>query len=257
MGNPMVSEPILIAKNLVKRFGEFVAVDDVSLALERNRTLCVIGPNGAGKTSFINLISGFHYPEEGHVFFEGADITHVSPAGRVKLGIGRTFQLVQVFDNLTVGQNLGLSFFRKKENRSFPLRMLYSSLSASDIHENVIKSLGIFELDHLEDEAAANLPLGSKKRLEIAMALIADPKVLIFDEPFAGLGDQEIDELIDVFRVHTQNKTVLVVEHKISKIELFVDKLAVMHEGKVICCGGVQETLNDPEVKRCYWKINN
>ena len=253
----MVSEPILIAKNLTKRFGEFVAVDDVSLDLERNKTLCVIGPNGAGKTSFINLISGFYYPEEGNVFFEGTDITHLKPAGRVKLGIGRTFQLVQVFDNLTVGQNLGLSFFRKQENRSFPLRMFYSSLNARDIHENVLKSLAIFELDHLRDEAAANLPLGSKKRLEIAMALIADPKILIFDEPFAGLGDQEIDELINVFRIHTQGKTVLVVEHKISKIELFVDKLAVMHEGKVICCGGVQETLNDPEVKRCYWKINN
>jgi len=253
----MVSEPILIAKNVSKRFGEFVAVDHVTLELERNKTLCVIGPNGAGKTSFINLISGFYYPEEGNVFFEGADITHVSPAGRVKLGIGRTFQLVQVFDNLTVGQNLGLSFFRKKEDRSFPFRMFYSSLNAPDIHDSVLKSLAIFELDHLENEAVANLPLGSKKRLEIAMALIADPKVLIFDEPFAGLGDQEIDELIDVFRIHTPGKTVLVVEHKISKIELFVDKLAVMHEGKVICCGGVQETLSDPEVKRCYWKINN
>ena len=253
----MVDPPILSVRNLTKRFGEFAAVNDVTLELPRGKALCVIGPNGAGKTSFINLISGFYYPDQGCVLFEGADITHLSPAKRVKVGLARTFQLVHVFDNLTVAENMGLSYFRKKENSAFPLRMFCSSLTAPSVSDRVMDSLHIFGLYHRKNEITRNLPLGSKKRLEIAMALIADPKVLIFDEPFAGLGDQEIDELIDVFKTHTTGKTMLLVEHKISKLEVFVDQLAVMHEGELVHCGGYDETLSHPEVKKCYWKIDH
>jgi branched-chain amino acid transport system ATP-binding protein len=253
----MVDPPILSARNITKRFGEFMAVDNVTLELSRGRSLCIIGPNGAGKTTFINLVSGFFYPDEGCVMFEGADITHLSPAKRVKAGIARTFQLVHVFDNLTVADNLGLSFFRKKENSAFPLRMFCSSLTSPSISQRVADSLEIFGLHHQKDEITRNLPLGSKKRLEIAMALIADPEILIFDEPFAGLGDQEIDELVEVFKKHTAGKTLLVVEHKISKLEAFVDQLAVMHEGRLVHCGGYDETLNHPDVKKCYWKIDH
>ena len=253
----MVDSPILSAKNLTKKFGEFTAVDNVSLELPRGKALCIIGPNGAGKTSFINLVSGFFYPDQGCVLYEGVDITHLSPAKRVKIGLARTFQLVHVFDDLTVADNLGLSFFRKKENQAFPLRLFCSSLASPSVRNRVTDSLNIFGLHQQKNETARNLPLGSKKRLEIAMAMIADPKVLIFDEPFAGLGDQEIDELIEVFKTHTAGKTLLVVEHKISKLEAFVDQLAVMHEGKLVHCGGYEETLSHPDVKKCYWKIDH
>jgi ABC-type branched-subunit amino acid transport system ATPase component len=113
----------------------------------------------------------------------------------------------------------------------------------------------MMELTSMRNEVAANLSLGSKKRLELAMSFISDPKVVVFDEPFSGLGDQEIDEVIQVLKKYTHNRTILLIEHKVSKLEDFVDRLAVMHEGQMICCGECQATLNDPEVRRCYWKL--
>ena len=201
------------------------------------------------------LISGFYPPEEGRVFFNGNDITHLSPAQRVKLGFARTFQLVHVFDNLTVFENLGLSYYRKKENKSYTFRLFTSKLSQKDIHQKVDASLDMFELSHLAKEIVGNLPLGSKKRLELAMAFVADPSILIFDEPFSGLGDQEIDEVVGVLKKFSHDKTILLIEHKVSKLEEFVDRLAVMHDGEIICCGDCESTLNDPEVRRCYWKL--
>ncbi len=251
----MDNQPVLTTKGVTKKFGDFVAVNNVDFELANKETLGIIGPNGAGKTTFINLISGFYPPEEGQVFYNGQDITHFSPARRVKLGIIRTFQLVHVFDNLSVYENLGLSFYRKKTDSPFTLGMFSSSLRQDGIKPKVDESLEMLELDHLRDETVANLPLGSKKRLEIAMAFVSDPEIVIFDEPFSGLGDQEIDEVITVLKKYTHNKTILVIEHKVSKLEDFVERLAVMHEGEIIACGECQATLNDPEVRKCYWKL--
>jgi branched-chain amino acid transport system ATP-binding protein len=133
--------------------------------------------------------------------------------------------------------------------------MFVSSLRQNEIEQKVEDSLQMLELDHLRDEIVANLPLGSKKRLEIAMAFVSDPEIVIFDEPFSGLGDQEIDEVIAVLKKYTHDKTILVIEHKVSKLEDFVDRLAVMHEGEIIACGECEATLNDPEVRQCYWKL--
>jgi branched-chain amino acid transport system ATP-binding protein len=114
----------------------------------------------------------------------------------------------------------------------------------------------MLELDHLRNEVVGNLPLGSKKRLELAMAFVSDPRVVVFDEPFSGLGDQEIDEVVKVLKKYTHDKTILVIEHKVSKLTEFADRLAVMHEGRIICCGDCEETLRDPDVRRSYWKIS-
>ncbi|MBW1666692.1 MAG: ATP-binding cassette domain-containing protein [Deltaproteobacteria bacterium] len=251
----MDKKPVLMTQGVTKRFGDFVAVDRVDFDLQEKETLGIIGPNGAGKTTFINILSGFYNPEEGHVFHDGKDITHLSAANRVKMGILRTFQLVHVFDNLTVYENLSLSYFRKKENKPFTLKMFFSSLRQPGIASRVQETMEMLELDHLKDEIVGNLPLGSKKRLELAMTFVSDPAVVIFDEPFSGLGDQEIEEVIDVFRKYIHDKTILLIEHKVSKLEEFVDRLAVMHEGRIICCGDCESTLNDPEVRRCYWKL--
>lgn len=253
----MNTRPLLQTRGVTKRFGDFVAINRVDFELEGKETLGIIGPNGAGKTTFINLISGFYSPEEGRIFYEGKDITHFSPARRVKLGITRTFQLVHVFENLSVFENIGLSFYRKKQEKSFSLGMFISSLRRPNIERKVRESLEMLELDHLRDEQVSNLPLGSQKRLEIAMAFVADPKIIILDEPFSGLSDHEIDEVVSVLRLYTHDKTILVIEHKVSKLEDFVDRLAVMHEGEIICIGECEETLNDPEVRRCYWKLES
>ena len=251
----MNNQPVLTTVGVTKKFGDFIAVHKVDFELENKETLGIIGPNGAGKTTFINLLSGFYPPEEGRVFYHGQDITDLSPAKRVKLGITRTFQLVHVFDNLNVYENLGLSFYRKKTDSPFTLGMFASSLRQNEIKQKVEESLAMLELDHLRSETVASLPLGSKKRLEIAMAFVSDPEIVIFDEPFSGLGDQEIDEVIGVLKKFTHDKTILVIEHKVSKLEDFVDRLAVMHEGEIIACGECQATLNDPEVRQCYWKL--
>ena len=116
----MDNQPVLTTQGVTKKFGDFVAINNVDFELENKETLGIIGPNGAGKTTFINLLSGFYPPEEGRVFYNGQDITDLSPAKRVKLGITRTFQLVHVFDNLSVYENLGLSFYRKKQTQRLP-----------------------------------------------------------------------------------------------------------------------------------------
>jgi ABC-type branched-subunit amino acid transport system ATPase component len=246
---------VIKTDRVTKRFGDFVAVDHVDFIINRNETIGIIGPNGAGKTTFLNLLTGFYLPDEGVVFYEGNDVTRDSPEKRVAAGIIRTFQLVRVFDNLRVYENMGLSFYRKKRGTSLPLHMFVSNLDQSEIRQKVKESLEMFELDHLAEEMAGNLSLGSKRRLEIAMAFIANPIVLALDEPFAGLGDLEIDEVIRVFRKYNHQKTILIVEHKISKLIDIVDRLAVMHEGKIIASGLPKETLEDPEVRRVYWKV--
>jgi len=253
----MNNEPVLMTKGVTKRFGDFTAVNKIDFEMEARETLGIIGPNGAGKTTFINIITGFYPPEEGRVFSEGEDITHLSPAMRVERGIVRTFQLVHVFDNLSVFENLGLSYFRKRENKPLPFRMFISTLREPSIAERVQEALEMLELDYLRDEIVGNLPLGSKKRLEIAMLFASDPKIVVFDEPFSGLSDQEIDEVVGVMKKYTHDKTILVIEHKVSKLEEFVDRLAVMHEGEIICCGDCETTLADPEVRRSYWKVES
>jgi branched-chain amino acid transport system ATP-binding protein len=246
---------VIKTEKVTKRFGDFVAVDHVDFEIGRNETIGIIGPNGAGKTTFLNLLTGLYVPDEGAVFHEGREITQHSPEKRVAAGIIRTFQLVRVFDNLSVYQNMGLAYYRKKKRVSLPLSMFVSNLNDPDILNKVEESLEMFELGHLAEEMVGNLSLGSKRRLEIAMAFIADPVVLALDEPFAGLGDVEIDEVIRVFQAYSHHKTILIVEHKISKLLDIVDRLAVMHEGRIIASGPPKETLEEPEVRRVYWKV--
>ena len=245
----------LITKGVTKNFGDFTAVNNVDFEMKENEAVGIIGPNGAGKTTFLNIITGYYTPDKGAVYSAGYDITNLSPAKRVALKIARTFQLVHVFDILSVFNNVALAYFREKQGNALPLSIFSSSLHQPLIDQKVREYLKVFELDHLIDENVGNLPLGSKKRLELAMAFAAEPKVLLLDEPFAGLGDQEVDEIVGVLKRYTHNKTILVVEHKVSKLTEFVDRLAVMNEGEIISYGECEETLNDPEVRRCYWKV--
>ncbi len=246
---------VLKTEKVTKQFGDFIAVDHVDFAINRNETIGIIGPNGAGKTTFLNLLTGFYVPDEGTVFYEGNEITKHSPEKRVAAGIIRTFQLVRVFDNLSVYENMGLAYYRKMRGSSLPHLMFFSNLNHPEIQKRAHESLEMFELGNLAEERVGNLSHGSKRRLEIAMAFIANPTVLALDEPFAGVSDLEIDELIKVFKKYTHQKTILIVEHKISKLIDIVDRLAVMHEGKIIASGPPKETLEDPEVRRVYWKL--
>lgn len=253
MGNLAIE--IMKIVGVTKKFGDFIAVNNIDLSIYKNETIGMIGPNGAGKTTFANILTGYFAPDEGVVHFEGEEITGSSPEKIVSMGIVRTFQLVRVFDNLKVHENLGLSYYRKKHAKSFSLNMFTSKLDRPEIREKVNEILSMFHLERLANEYAANMSLGSKKKLEIAMAFITDPKILALDEPFAGLSDREIDEIIKIIKPHGKNKTIFLIEHKISKLLELVNRLVVLHEGKVVASGGPEETLQDPEVRRVYWKI--
>jgi branched-chain amino acid transport system ATP-binding protein len=251
---PDAGAEIIKTENVTKRFGELVAVDHVNYGLRENEVAGIVGSNGAGKTTFFNLITGYYPPDEGTILYQGEDITHVSPQKRVEMGIMRTFQLTSTFDNLTVIDNLVLSFFRAHKSASL-LPLFLTTCKRYRQEEKITESLETFELQNGSNRQVRQLSLGEKRRLEIAMALLAEPKVLLLDEPLAGLAESEIREVLEVLRRRMGKQTILIVEHKISQVGDFLERLTVMHEGRIIADGKCEECLRDPEVRRSYWQI--
>jgi ABC-type branched-subunit amino acid transport system ATPase component len=245
---------IIRAENVTKQFGPMVAVDKVNYSLREFEVAGIIGSNGAGKTTFFNLLTGLYIPEEGRIFYRGEDITRQTPQQRVALGLMRTFQLTATFDNLSVVDNLALSYFRAHENAGL-LNLLFNTRKTQRRQPKVIETLETFDLAHVRDRLVKNLSLGEKRRLEIAMAILAEPKVLLLDEPLAGLAESEIQTLLSVLRARVGRQTILIVEHKISHVQEFLQRLTVMHDGRVIADGTCEEALRHPEVRRSYWQI--
>jgi ABC-type branched-chain amino acid transport systems, ATPase component len=258
-GDPIVnSDPrpvILRAEGVTKRFGPVVAVDRVDYQLRQHEVAGILGSNGAGKTSFFNLLTGYYFPTEGKIFYKGQDITNLTPQQRVSLGMMRTFQLTSTFDNLSVTDNLVLSFFRAHRNSSL-LNLFFSTRKRYRDDENIHAALDQFNLRALSDRLVTHLSLGEKRRMEIAMAVIAKPEVLLLDEPLAGLAEPEIKGVLDVLRKQVGKQTILIVEHKISHVKDFLERLIVMHEGRIIAEGGYEECLRHPEVRKSYWQID-
>ena len=258
-GDPIVnSDPrpvILRAEGVTKRFGPVVAVDRVDYQLRQHEVAGILGSNGAGKTSFFNLLTGYYFPTEGKIFYKGQDITNLTPQQRVSLGMMRTFQLTSTFDNLSVTDNLVLSFFRAHRNSSL-LNLLFSTRKRYRDDENIHAALDQFNLRAVSDRLVMHLSLGEKRRMEIAMAVLAKPEVLLLDEPLAGLAESEIKGVLDVLRKQVGKQTILIVEHKISHVKDFLERLIVMHEGRIIAEGGYEECLRHPEVRKSYWQID-
>jgi branched-chain amino acid transport system ATP-binding protein len=245
---------IIKTENVTKRFGELVAVDRVNYVLRENEVAGIVGSNGAGKTTLFNLITGYYPPDEGAILYKGEDITHMAPEKRVDMGMMRTFQLTSTFDNLTVIDNLVLSFFRAHKSASF-FPLFFTTCKRHRKEGKIAESLETFELQNESNRQVKHLSLGQKRRLEIAMAILAEPKVLLLDEPLAGLAELEIKEVLGVLHKHIGKQTILIVEHKISQVEDFLERLTVMHEGRIIADGKCEECLRDPEVRRSYWQI--
>jgi branched-chain amino acid transport system ATP-binding protein len=237
-------EVIIQAESVTKRFGGLLAVNQVSYLLQENEIAGIIGSNGAGKTTFFNLLTGYYTPDEGSIRYRGEDVTGLIPEQRVARGMMRTFQLTATFDNLSVVDNLVLACFRAFRKSSL-LRLVLNTRRAHRSDERIAACLETFHL----------AGLGEKRRLEIAMAIIAEPKVLLLDEPLAGLAESEIQGVLAVLRAHAGRQTILIVEHKISHVRDFVQRLTVMHEGRIIADGGYEECLRHPEVRRSYWQI--
>lgn len=251
----MSNAEIIRAVGVTKRFGALVAVNAVDYVLHENEVAGIIGSNGAGKTTFFNLLTGYFTPDDGSILYRGRDITRATPRQRVELGLMRTFQLTATFENLTVVDNLVLAFFRASRSSSL-LQLLLNTRRRFRNDEKILLTLETFELQAVASTEVRHLSLGEKRRLEIAMAVLAEPQVLLLDEPLAGLAESEIKAVLDVLRRRIGRQTILIVEHKISHVEDFLQRLTVMHEGRIIADGGYDECLRHPAVRRSYWQID-
>jgi len=247
---------ILTAQNLMKKFGGLVACNNISYALSQNEVASIIGPNGAGKTTFFNLITGLYQPDSGQVFFNGKDITRSSPQSKVQLGIVRTFQLSSTFDNLRVIDNLRIAcYLRQRHCRVSVSGMCFTDLTRvqDEAIDRIMEALDFSKIAYSE---VSRLSLGDKRRLEIAMAIICEPKVLLLDEPFAGLSEMEIGSIVEVLREQCVRKmSILIIEHKITWLKGLVDRVSVLVDGRIIVDGTYEDALDSAETRKSYWKI--
>jgi branched-chain amino acid transport system ATP-binding protein len=244
----------LETKQLTKSFGKLCAVNHVDYSIEECQTVGIIGPNGSGKTTFFNLLTGLYIPETGNVFLEGKAIKDIDTFSRTAMGIVRTFQLVSVFESLTVWENLVLSTLRFKDSAGTGrIPFFLRHIKSEDIEDGCIEALKTVGLEEKAKMPTRELSYGDKRLLEIAIVLSLKPRLLLLDEPFAGLSDYEISFISDLIQSLKGKVTQIIIEHKISKIVDFVDKLSVLHEGSLIYEGKADDVLQHDEVRKCYW----
>ncbi len=244
-------EILLEAKNLRKEFGGLVAVDDVSVAIYARTLHSIIGPNGAGKTTLFNLLSGMMNPSRGQVFYQGKDITGLAPHRRAHLGIGRSFQITNIFPNLTVLENVRLAAQAiGKDN----FRMLHGADSFPAYEEKAREVLGRVGLNGRESHFAQTLPHGDKRKLELGIMLASDPQLLLLDEPTAGMSSEQVPALLDIIRaiMADGDKTIVLVEHRMDMVMSISDRITVMHQGQVLAEGTPHEIATNQTVQSAY-----
>jgi urea transport system ATP-binding protein len=232
-------------RGLQVEFDGFRAIDDLDFDLAEGELRFLIGPNGAGKTTLVDVITGLTRPRAGSVHFAGHELLGRSEFDIVRMGVGRTFQTATVFDKLTVLENLDLAAsFRKRFITLFQRRRTIS--------ERVKEVLDLSGLGAQRDRPAGILPHGQKQWLEIGMLLVQDPRLLILDEPVAGMTREERTQTGRVLQQIARDHTVIVVEHDMDFLRRFATKVTVMHEGKVLCEGPVASITKDPRVQEVY-----
>jgi len=247
---------ILEVRNCTKRFGGLVAVKNLNMSLNPGDLYGLIGPNGAGKTTIFNLMTGVYAPDEGSIELDGRAIQKHRPSMIAKLGMSRTFQNIRLFRSMTVLENVTLARHMRKTQGLFDAILRTDRLRREEeaIRKEALELLTIFNLDKRANEAAVNLPYGSQRRLEIARALATNPKVLLLDEPAAGMNPQESLELMhlirsirDRFRI-----TILLVEHNMKVVMGVCEKIQVIDYGETIALGTPREIQGNPKVIEAY-----
>jgi len=249
----MEKSNIIETKGVTIQFNGLVAVDSVDFSMKEGEAVGIIGSNGAGKTTFFNLLTGMFPPTSGAIFYDGKEITRVPPHRRVMMGMARTFQLVSVFDSLTVLDNLILSVVRFREKQGSQSDFLFADAHHSSLVKTCEEALTTMGIEEKAVLMTSELSYGDKRKLEIAVALSLKPRILLLDEPFAGLGDIEIEEVSSIIRKVKENISFIIIEHKISRIVDLVQRLSVMHEGKLIAEGAPADVLSNPLVREVYW----
>jgi branched-chain amino acid transport system ATP-binding protein len=257
----MTTAPILETENMIMRFGGIVAVNNLSIEVNKGEIVALIGPNGAGKTTAFNMITGVYTPTEGKILYNGKEITGLRPDQITKIGIARTFQNIRLFKKLTVFENvliarhlrlnsnfltatLRLPGYRKEERR---MRAESSAL---------IKKFG---LEKYQDDIASSLPYGLQRKLEIARALATKPDLLLLDEPAAGMNPKETEELTGFIRQlkDDYNLTVFLIEHHMDLVMEISDRIYVLDFGETIAKGSAEEIQNNPRVIEAYLGVED
>ena len=241
--------PVLETIHLEKRFGGILASHDVSLAVEKGARHALIGPNGAGKTTLINLLTGVLRPTQGRIKLDGADITGLEPHQRVRLGITRTFQINQLFPDLTPIETLGLAISERLGSGTDWWRIVGSK---SGVTDELIELLERFHLTDVMRERTAVLPYGKQRLLEIALAFACKPRVLLLDEPAAGVPESERHEILATIEALPKDVTVLLIEHDMDIVFSFADRISVLVNGALFVEGTPDEVAHDPRVKAVY-----
>jgi len=242
---------VLEVRSVTKRFGNLVAVRDVSLTVQKGELRAIIGPNGAGKTTFFNLISGFFPPTAGTIAFEGRDITALPAHRRVVLGIARTFQITEIFPELSVFENVRISSEVADGHR---LRPWISRTEKARVCRDAEETLALTGLSAKSDRLVGELAHGDQRAAEIAMALALRPRLLLLDEPTAGMGDQETYEITQLIRrLHRdRNFTIVLIEHDMRVVFHLADRITVLDQGSLLADGTPQEINANEAVQAAY-----
>jgi branched-chain amino acid transport system ATP-binding protein len=241
--------PVLQTAGLQKRFGGLVATDNVSLSIEKGARHALIGPNGAGKTTLINLLTGLLAPTAGRILLEGRDITHLKAYKRVKLGIARTFQINQLFSDLTPLETITLAV---SERMGLGKDWRHVAGKGSNVAEEVVQILERFRLVDVLENRTGVLPYGKQRLLEIAVAVASRPRVLLLDEPAAGVPEQERHVILDSVADLPGDVTVLLIEHDMDVVFKFAQRISVLVNGSLFVEGAPEEVARDPRVREVY-----
>ncbi|WP_438752276.1 ABC transporter ATP-binding protein [Pararhizobium sp. O133] len=240
---------ILETVRLVKRFAGLTATDDVTFQLEEGHIHALIGPNGAGKSTLINQLCGNLLPDGGKIMLGGHDITRLGPAARVALGLGRTFQVTSLLGEFTVRQNLGVAV---QARRGHNMRILDRLSARSDVWQETDELLAASPLGRRSEIVVDDLSHGERKQLELLVSLAGRPKVMLLDEPMAGLGHAESQEMVEVLKTLRGKVTILLVEHDMDAVFALADRISVLVYGRIIMTGNAQEVSSSAEVREAY-----
>lgn len=248
----MRSSALISTRDLSIRFGGHVAVDHVTVDIEPFVLKSIIGPNGAGKTTFFNLLSGQYRPTEGRVYFKGRDVTRLSAAGRTRLGIGRSFQLTNIFPTLTVLENVRVAV---QARRRLGFNIWRDSRSFPELEDRAYEILEAVLLESKWNAPASELAHGEKRKLEFGILLALEPEVLFLDEPTAGMSLEEVPTIIGLIdRIkRRRDKTILLVEHKIDMVMALSDSIAVLKDGRLIADDTPDAISRNPDVQAAYF----
>ena len=248
-GQAMSNEIVLSAKGLVKSFGGITATNQVNLELHRGARHALIGPNGAGKTTLVNLLTGVLDPTAGQIFLNGQEITRLAPHQRVRLGMVRTFQINQLFDSLTPLQTLALTV---SQHLGLGGKWWQALGRNTEVTQRCDQLLEQFRLTEVMEQPTRELPYGKRRQLEIAIALACDPRVLLLDEPGAGVPAGEREELLQSVAALPTDVSVLLIEHDMDLVFSFAKRITVLVNGAVLTEGQPDDIARDPQVRAVY-----